>query len=135
MGGIHGAKWLDENGNGQWDPTEPGLPGWTIRLEGSNGVMSTTVTGENGRYWLMGLPSGAYTVTEPVKLGWEQTWPQAGYYTVTLHVLARPLRTWTLATGARRPRMVRSMVKNGMTKTATERKTRMNPGCLVGPSL
>ena len=84
VGGIHGAKWLDENGNGQWDPNEPGLPGWTIRLEGSDGTTLSTVTGENGRYWFMDLKAGTYTVTELLQPGWQQTWPPAGYYSFLL---------------------------------------------------
>ena len=81
VGGIHGAKWLDENGNGQWDPNEPGLAGWTIRLEGEEGTRTlSAVTDEFGRYWFMDLPGGVYTITEHLLNGWEQTWPPAGYY-------------------------------------------------------
>jgi hypothetical protein len=80
VGGIHGAKWLDENGNGVWDPNEPGLPGWTIILEGSNDLSLSTVTDEFGRYWFMDLPGAVYTITELLLSGWEQTWPPAGQY-------------------------------------------------------
>ena len=84
VGGIHGAKWLDENGNGQWDPNEPGLAGWTIRLEGEDGTTLSAVTDEFGRYWFMNLPGGVYTITELLLNGWEQTWPPAGYYSLLL---------------------------------------------------
>ena len=35
-GDIHGYKWHDVDGNGAWDPGEPGLNGWTIYLDLNN---------------------------------------------------------------------------------------------------
>jgi len=80
VAGIHGAKWLDENGNGRRDDGEPGLAGWTIRLDDGAGSIVSTVTDEAGRYWFMELPGGEYTVTEVLQEGWQQTWPPAGNY-------------------------------------------------------
>ncbi len=80
-GGVHGAKFYDHNNNGVWDADEWGLPGWTIQLDG-NGMVMTTTTGGDGRYWFMDLMTGTYTVTEMLQPGWVQTFPPPpGYYT------------------------------------------------------
>lgn len=53
-------------------------------LKGSNGIISTTVTGENGLYGIADLPSGTYTLTQPLASGWEQTFPTFGTHIVDL---------------------------------------------------
>jgi autotransporter-associated beta strand protein len=81
-GGIHGAKWNDLNGNGQWDPGEPALAGWTIYLDANNngqldpGEIST-VTDAAGQYAFDGVAPGAYQVCEVPQPGWVQTYPRA----------------------------------------------------------
>ncbi|MEE8451478.1 MAG: GEVED domain-containing protein, partial [Thermoguttaceae bacterium] len=52
-GEIQGSKWYDFDGDGDRDPPEPGLPGWTIYLDhNDNGslepVSTTTVVGTAG---------------------------------------------------------------------------------------
>ena len=55
--------WRDLNGNGVQDPTEPGLPGITVRLLSCNGTMlQSTTTDAAGRYSFTGLPVGSYRV-------------------------------------------------------------------------
>ena len=39
-GSLHGVKWLDEDGNGERNASEPGLPGVVVYLDlNSNGVL------------------------------------------------------------------------------------------------
>jgi hypothetical protein len=80
-GEIHGAKWNDLDGDGQWDQSgEPGLEGWTIYLDGNrNGMLDDdeirTVTGPDGSYAFIGLPPGEYIVAEISAPGWVQSSP------------------------------------------------------------
>jgi glutamine cyclotransferase len=80
-GEIHGFKWNDLDGDGEWDqPDEPGLAGWTIYLDdNNNGTLdageSWTVTAQDGSYSFTGLSAGEYVVAEVLKPGWEQTSP------------------------------------------------------------
>jgi hypothetical protein len=46
---VAGIKFDDRNGNGLLDPTEPGIPGWTIEvLSGIGNVLGSDVTGADG---------------------------------------------------------------------------------------
>ena len=100
-GSIHGVKWQDDNGNGQRDPGEPGLPGVTIYLDTNNdntldrGEPSAvamendpnTAFDEAGRYWLTDVAPGVYTVREVVPDGFVQTFPSpagSGSHSVTV---------------------------------------------------
>jgi hypothetical protein len=80
-GEIHGAKWNDLDGDGQWDqPEEPGLEGWTIYLDANrNGVLDDeeiwTITGPDGSYAFTDLPPGEYLVAEVNQPGWVQSSP------------------------------------------------------------
>jgi subtilisin family serine protease len=86
-GRIEGIKWNDLNQDGIRDEGEPGLAGWTIYLDGDNngtldeGERSAT-TNANGEYIFPLLLPGTYTVAEVLQLGWEQTHPMGGTYTV-----------------------------------------------------
>lgn len=89
-GGIEGSKWLDQNGNGQQDPGEPGLGGVLIYLDIDNDGQRdprepTTVTSyddpvtdfdEGGRYAFDNVRPGSYTVREVVPRGYAQTFPR-----------------------------------------------------------
>jgi uncharacterized protein (TIGR03437 family) len=57
---ISGQKFEDQNGNGRKDALEPGLPGWTIRLDlDSDGTIDGVATTDaNGRYSFPGLGAG-----------------------------------------------------------------------------
>jgi len=81
-----GMKFHDLNGNGVNDG-EPGLPGWTINLTGTDGmgnsVSASATTDENGDY-SFSVPPGTYTVSEVLPSGWTQSYPASGSYTVTL---------------------------------------------------
>ncbi len=72
---IEGHKFLDVDGDGQWDQSqEPGLEGWEMLLNGT----TSTFTDENGFYSFERLDSGSYEVTEVCPPDWVQTFPGAG---------------------------------------------------------
>ena len=91
-GYVTGQKWLDLNGDGVRDSSEPGLDGWTIRLLNAAGqVVSSTVTTsidldnnnvidpitERGLYRLP-AGEGDWFVEEVLQPGWRQTSPSGG---------------------------------------------------------
>ncbi|MCL4264470.1 MAG: hypothetical protein KJ069_14695 [Anaerolineae bacterium] len=91
-GEIHGLKFHDQNGNGMQDAGEPGLPNWTIMVQGS-GLPIAATTNISGEYWFMGLPPDDYIVSEvqppPVwngqfMLQWVQTAPVSGTHSIEL---------------------------------------------------
>jgi SdrD B-like domain/Right handed beta helix region/Carboxypeptidase regulatory-like domain/FG-GAP-like repeat/Prealbumin-like fold domain len=78
---ISGQKFNDLNGDGTKDAGEPGLAGWTIFLDGSNGGTLNglldpgefnTTTDVDGNYGFAVAP-GTYTVREVQQTGWTQT--------------------------------------------------------------
>jgi hypothetical protein len=55
--------WFDDNANGLQDPNEPGVPDVPVLLQDGNGVLVTTTrTGEDGKYLFTDLPDGEYKV-------------------------------------------------------------------------
>ncbi len=83
IGAIHGQKFNDLNGDGEWNDDTSPLAGWTIFLdENENGQLDegeqSTVTGsgeELGWYWFTDLEPGTYNVCEVPQNGWTQTYP------------------------------------------------------------
>lgn len=81
-GTIAGTKFRDDNGNCVHDPGEPGIPGWTIRLD--PGAQFTT-TDNNGEYFFSFLEPNTYTVSEVLRPNWQQICPPPpGIHTVVL---------------------------------------------------
>jgi hypothetical protein len=92
---IQGQKFEDLNANGQHDPGEPGLNGWTIQLvdRSTNQVVASQVTAdvdldqngdidpetEQGRFSFAGVTLGDYDVREVQQDGWEQTAPRSRF--------------------------------------------------------
>ena len=73
---ISGETFNDLNGNGNLDPGEPGLTGWTVDLyDANNNLVATTVTDVNGDYSFTNIGPGTYTVQEELQTGWIQTAP------------------------------------------------------------
>ncbi|MAT39526.1 MAG: hypothetical protein CL946_07965 [Ectothiorhodospiraceae bacterium] len=76
---ICGLKYNDLNGNGQQDPGEPGMEGWTIELTDCNGtVLQSVVTDANGEYCFENVVAGDYCINEVLQTGWTQTEPAGG---------------------------------------------------------
>lgn len=70
IGSISGTRFNDQNGDGIWDVGEPVIStGVTITL--SSGP--STVTDVNGHYNFANIPTGTYSVTETVPVGWTAT--------------------------------------------------------------
>lgn len=85
---ITGRKWHDLDGNGSFDPGEPGIDGVTVRLLDDQGdvvdtFVTTTIDQENdgigpedvGHYELTAAMTGIYTVEEVVPVGWVSSTP------------------------------------------------------------
>jgi hypothetical protein len=83
-GSISGMKFNDLNGNGIND-AEPGLVGWTITLTNESVGVVTNITDANGNYSFTGLADGNYTVEEVLQLGWSQTAPATGNFSITIN--------------------------------------------------
>lgn len=81
-GKISGLKFNDVNESGTKDADEPGLANWRIRLAGV--IIDSTLTDINGAYVFDSLEAGSYTVSEQQQVGWVQTVPVEGYYSITL---------------------------------------------------
>ncbi|HOX39641.1 MAG TPA: SdrD B-like domain-containing protein [Candidatus Brocadiia bacterium] len=85
VGSISGLKFNDEDADGFQDEGEDGLGGWTIQLTDYYGeVIASVVTAEDGTYTFNEVEMGYYKVQEVIKAGWEQTWPESGYHSVTV---------------------------------------------------
>ncbi|MDP3964052.1 MAG: SdrD B-like domain-containing protein [bacterium] len=75
---LGGYKWVDTDGNGEWDEGEEAYPdGWSITLTSEEGKASpqTVMTNEDGRYMFSDLPAGEYTICEQDNPAWIQTYP------------------------------------------------------------
>lgn len=73
-----GLKFNDLNGNGQRDPGEPPLSGWTIHIFNADlSIHQHVQTAADGTYQFT-VPPGTYTVCETVQNGWTQTFPTPG---------------------------------------------------------
>ncbi|WP_298816691.1 SdrD B-like domain-containing protein, partial [uncultured Chloroflexus sp.] len=69
--------WLDVNGNGVQDASEPGIEGVVVRIVGTdidgNSVNRSETTADDGRYRFDGLQPGTYQVTIEVPTGYRVT--------------------------------------------------------------
>lgn len=70
---ITGSVFIDENGNGQFDSGEPGVPGQTVFLNddgtGKPDNNPKTITDSNGNYSFSGIAPGPHTVMEVLPSG------------------------------------------------------------------
>lgn len=70
-------KFLDENGNGQYEPLlgESRLDGWEFTLMADDSQIGSGMTGEDGKLLFADLEAGTYSVTETLIEGWDNTTP------------------------------------------------------------
>jgi protocatechuate 3,4-dioxygenase beta subunit len=82
---VSGNVYNDLNGNGQQDPGDPGLQGWTLELlDPAGNVAATTTSDANGNYEFANLFPGTFTLVEVLMPGWIQTQPvNPDFYTIT----------------------------------------------------
>ena len=80
---VTGEVYNDLNGNGNLDPGEPGLQGWTVNLLNQAGhLVATTTSDANGDYEFDDLFPGTFSVEEVLQSGWVQTQPvNPNFYT------------------------------------------------------
>ncbi len=71
---LSGKVYADLDVGGSPDPADPGIPGVTLTLTGTNGlgeaITLTTTTGPDGTFQFPNLPPGNYTVTETQPPAW-----------------------------------------------------------------
>jgi hypothetical protein len=81
---VSGYKFHDLNANGVRDSGEPGLEGWEVTIQGSEGTYTAT-TDANGFYEFPNVLIGNYQVRETQQAGWVQSAPGGeGFYNVSL---------------------------------------------------
>lgn len=103
---IGDKVWLDSDGNGNQNGTEPGISGVTVILYASDGitVVATTITDANGNYLFTGLPAATnYIVglTLPAGMTYtSSTGTTAGNATINSDVSATTGKTTLINTGA-----------------------------------
>jgi uncharacterized membrane protein len=97
-GEINGQKFHDLNANGVKDENEPGLNGWTIRIDGAGGLFYEQVTSdidlnqdgfldpitERGVYRFQDVNPGQWTISEQSQANWTQSAPVGGTHVVDL---------------------------------------------------
>jgi hypothetical protein len=75
IGRIGDRVWLDSNGNGLQDGSEPGIAGVTVRLLNSAGVvLAADTTDSAGAYEFVNLAGGQYRVTVDQPAGYSPTY-------------------------------------------------------------
>ncbi|MET9633855.1 ABC transporter permease subunit [Lentzea sp. NPDC006480] len=65
---VRGVAWLDVSASGrsgEIDPTERGMPGLTVEILRDGAVLSTTTTGDDGRFVFPDLAPGQYSLRLP----------------------------------------------------------------------
>jgi ubiquitin len=77
--GLGDYVWVDEDGNGQQDPDEPGLEGVTVNLrDAAVNIVATNVTDVNGGYIFEGPDAGDYYLEFLPPAGYSITSKNAG---------------------------------------------------------
>ncbi|TAK56769.1 MAG: T9SS type A sorting domain-containing protein, partial [Bacteroidetes bacterium] len=80
---IAGMKFNDANGNGVKDAGEGGLAGWVIKAtKGATVKRTTTIANGTYSFTFTQAEIGTWVVSESLIIGWQQTAPPAGIYTI-----------------------------------------------------
>ena len=92
---ISGVKYVDLACAHLPYTNQPTLPGWTITLLNTDGiVLDSAVTDNTGSYQLCDLPPGNYVVKETSQPGWSPSVPPSGQYNVTLSQSEQEVRNF-----------------------------------------
>jgi len=92
---IRARTYDDRNHNGQRNPREPYLAGWTIQLYDALGnLVKSQVTNKAGKVSVPKLPPGEYTICEGLRAGWYNIVPPGLHPTYT-----QPCYTQTIMPG------------------------------------
>jgi len=83
-GSISGLVFHDVDGNGEYDPEEPGLENVAVSLYRGDDPVSSDTTDSNGIFSFSSVTTGSYRVVESDPAGWYSTTPNS----VALTVLA-----------------------------------------------
>ncbi len=82
LGSLSGTVYVDVNNNGTKDANEPGIPGVTLQLTGTDirgvPVTETTVTSLTGTYTFADLLAGTYTITATAPANYSSGLPAVG---------------------------------------------------------
>jgi Fungalysin metallopeptidase (M36)/GEVED domain/Bacterial Ig domain/Dockerin type I domain/Fungalysin/Thermolysin Propeptide Motif/SdrD B-like domain len=89
-GEIHGRKWSDLDGDAVLDAGEPGIQGVVIYVDLNNDSKISisepaAVTDSTGKYTILNLRPGSYTVREVYQPGFEQSYPNPAAPTLGAH--------------------------------------------------
>jgi hypothetical protein len=79
---FSGHKYEDMNGNGVWDTGEPAVANWVINIVPPSGLGVGVQTDANGYWSYNATAAGTYTISEGSQVGWQQTAPSTGSYSV-----------------------------------------------------
>jgi hypothetical protein len=90
VGTVSGKVFNDLDGNGTFDATESGQPGWRVYSDtNENGQFDrgepATISGRDGS-WQLTLAPGNYTIREESRNAWSQTTPADGSFSVAVEV-------------------------------------------------
>jgi len=78
---LGGKVFYDIDNNGNHDSGEPGLEGWTVKLEGATfGSIAETETDASGDYLFLGVSPDTWTVSEVPASGWVSRSPVGDSY-------------------------------------------------------
>jgi hypothetical protein len=75
---IGGEVFNDVSDSGTFNPSDPGLEGWTVNLLSGSQVAQTVTTASDGTYVFNAVGPGAYTIAEVLQSGYIQTVPASG---------------------------------------------------------
>ncbi len=75
---LYGNVWEDVDGDGNPDPYNRSLSGWTVSITGPGCSPCNTTTDANGDYRFENLSAGSYTITVAIPGGWTQTFETDG---------------------------------------------------------
>lgn len=86
-GTISGTVFNDLNGNGTFDPSDPGISGVILNLypSGSTTAAQTISTSSDGTYSLQNVCNGTYNLSQTLPQNWTQTLPTSNSgYSITM---------------------------------------------------